>query len=1007
MEYTPKNIETKWQDLWQEKQLYKVSTNTPKPKYYVLDMFPYPSGAGLHVGHPLGYIASDIIARYKRLKGFNVLHPMGFDSFGLPAEQYAIETGQHPKITTENNIATFKNQLGKIGFCYDWDKEIRTSSPDYYKWTQWIFKQLFESWYNNKSKKAENISVLVAEFEKNGNANVDATCDEDTQNFSATEWQNFSAKEKSDKLLQYRLTYLADAFVNWCPALGSVLANDEVKDGVSERGGHPVERKKMRQWMMRITAYAERLLNDLDTIEWSESIKEIQRNWIGKSLGAELRFKGVGGNWELEVFTTRIDTTFGVTYLAIAPEHELVAALTTEEQKQAVATYIEKAANRSERERMTEVKTSTGVFTGSYVINPFNNEKIPVWIADYVLAGYGTGVVMAVPSSDDRDFRFAKQYNLPIINVIEGAEELENPTDKKYGKMVNSGFLNGLDTDEAILKAIEFAENQGVGTARINYRMRDAVFGRQRYWGEPVPIYFDENNIPKLLSDEELPLLLPEIDQYKPTENGEPPLGRATNWRKAPQPPTGGVSTSVPPAGGGGGYELSTMPGWAGSSWYWLRYMDNKNDKEFVSKEAENYWQSVDLYVGGAEHGTGHLLYSRFWNKFLYDLGYVSAVEPFKKLINQGMIQGVSQKIVRMPAQGSEYLNYHYSYSPKESRTCFAVISADFDNERRKNPNYNPKAFLEINIHIPIKYVRYNGEEYGVLDIDAFVNENPDYAETLFVCANGQWEFDTDVRKYIFIPANGYIGEVEYVKTIPLVEKMSKRWYNVVNPDDVVNRYSADTLRLYEMFLGPLEQFKPWNMQGIDGTHKFLKKLWRLFYDDKGNFRVIDTTPTKDELKTLHKTIKKIEEDMERFSFNTPVSTFMICVNELTEQKCYKKQILADLLVILAPYAPHIVEELWFALQYPNQNIENWQAGFSVMNATFPACDESYLVESSFEYPVSINGKMRHKLTLSLDLTVPEIEKIALADEIVQKWLEGKTPKKVIIVVGKVVNVVV
>jgi leucyl-tRNA synthetase len=987
-EYTPKNIETKWQDLWQKKQLYKVSTNTQKPKYYVLDMFPYPSGAGLHVGHPLGYIASDIIARYKRLKGFNVLHPMGFDSFGLPAEQYAIETGQHPKITTENNIATFKNQLGKIGFCYDWDKEIRTSSPDYYKWTQWIFKQLFESWYNNKSKKAENIGVLVAEFEKNGNANVDAACDEDTQIFSATEWQNFSAKEKSDKLLQYRLTYLADAFVNWCPALGSVLANDEVKDGVSERGGHPVERKKMRQWMMRITAYAERLLNDLDTIEWSESIKEIQRNWIGKSLGAELRFKispltpeggtdettsktppsgagGLGVGEYLEVFTTRIDTTFGVTYLAIAPEHELVATLTTEEQKQAVAVYVEKAANRSERERMTEVKTSTGVFTGSYVINPFNNEKIPVWIADYVLAGYGTGVVMAVPSSDDRDFRFAKQYNLPIINVIEGAEELENPTDKKYGKMVNSGFLNGLDTDEAILKAIEFAENQGVGTARTNYRMRDAVFGRQRYWGEPVPIYFDENNIPKLLSDEELPLLLPEIDQYKPTENGEPPLGRATNWKYSPLTPEGGTDAVTsnspfggwgvtPPSGAGGlgfEYELSTMPGWAGSSWYWLRYMDNKNDKEFVSKEAENYWQSVDLYVGGAEHGTGHLLYSRFWNKFLYDLGYVSTVEPFKKLINQGMIQGRS----------------NFVYKLKDSNK---FVSLKFKDK------YEAANIQEL--HVDVNIV-----ENDVLDLEKFKAWRPEYADA---------EFEMEDGKYVC----GYT-----------VEKMSKRWYNVVNPDDVVNRYSADTLRLYEMFLGPLEQFKPWNMQGIDGTHKFLKKLWRLFYDDKGNFRVTDDTPTKDELKTLHKTIKKIEDDMERFSFNTPVSTFMICVNELTEQKCYKKQILADLLVILAPYAPHIVEELWFALQYPNQNIENWQAEYSVMNATFPTCNESYLVESSFEYPVSINGKMRHKLTLSLDLTVAEIEKIALADETVQKWLEGKTPKKVIIVVGKVVNVVV
>jgi leucyl-tRNA synthetase len=955
MEYSPKNIEPKWQQIWEQHQLYKVENQSDKPKYYVLDMFPYPSGAGLHVGHPLGYIASDIVSRYKRLQGFNVLHPMGFDSFGLPAEQYAIDTGQHPKVTTEKNIATFKKQLNKIGFCYDWNREVRTSEPSYYKWTQWIFGELFESWYDNKTNKAEKIATLIAEFSKNGNRQVDAACDEETPIFSAEEWISFSEKQQADLLLKYRLTYLADAYVNWCPALGMALANDEVKDGVSERGGHPVERKKMRQWMMRITAYAERLLNDIETLDWSESIKEMQRNWIGKSLGAELTFTisptpnpspqgeapqppkggvlaqaGIG----LTVFTTRIDTIFGVTYLAIAPEHELIPALTTVEQKQDVEAYVEKAKNRSERDRMSDVKTVSGVFTGSYVTNPFTGEKLPIWIADYVLAGYGTGVVMAVPSSDDRDFRFAMHYNLPIIKVIAGTEELENPTEVKKGKLINSGFLNGLETEEAIKKAVEFAEKGNFGKAKINYKLRDAVFARQRYWGEPVPIYFDEQEIPNLLPKEKLPLLLPEIDQYKPTETGEPPLGRAKNWKYSEKYD----------------YELSTMPGWAGSSWYWLRYMDSQNENEFVSKEAEQYWQQVDLYIGGSEHATGHLLYSRFWNKFLYDLGYVSAVEPFKKLINQGMIQGRSSLI----------------YKLKEGNTFVSAKLKD---------SYQANELVEL--HVDVNIV-----ENEVLDIQAFKQWRPEYAEAEFVLDNDKFECAYQV------------------------EKMSKRWYNVVNPDDVVDRYSADTLRLYEMFLGPLEQFKPWNTQGIDGTYKFLKKLWRLCIDEKGDSKLVDIEPTKEEYKTLHKTIKKVQEDIENHAFNTPVSTFMICLNELTDLKCNKLAIIKDLLIILSPFAPHIAEELWCKLNYPTLDIANWKPTQSVVNQAFPIFNAAYLTESSYEYPISINGKMRHKMTFALDMPVAEIEKQVLAEETVQKWTEGKQPKKMIVVVGKIVNVV-
>jgi len=927
MEYNHKEIEIKWQKYWEENQIYKVVNDTSKPKFYALDMFPYPSGAGLHVGHPLGYIATDIVARYKRLKGFNVLHPMGFDAFGLPAEQYAIETGQHPAITTAKNIETYKNQLRKIGFNYDWSREVQTCDPKYYKWTQWIFAQLFNAWYdysdpaNEGLGKAKHIDLLIQIFEKEGNKQVRAACDEDTPIFSAQEWQNFSEKEKSDILLKYRLTYLSEAIVNWCPALGTVLANDEVKDGFSERGGYPVERKKMKQWMMRITAYAERLLAGLEKIDWSESIKESQRNWIGKSYGAELDFKVLDKDITLTVFTTRIDTTFGVTFVSIAPEHDLIPFLTSPEQKAAVEEYVNKAKNRSERERMADVKTVSGVFTGSYVINPFSGEKVELWVADYVLAGYGTGVVMAVPSSDDRDFRFAKHFNLPIIHVIEGTETMEDPTEKKKGKMINSGFLNGLESDEAIQVAIKFAEQKGIGRGKINYRIRDAVFSRQRYWGEPVPIYF-KDGIPYLLKDSELPLVLPEIDEYKPTEAGEPPLGRAKDWKYQHQYD----------------YELSTMPGWAGSSWYFLRYMDAQNDKEFVSKEAANYWGAVDLYIGGTEHAVGHLLYSRFWNLALYDLGFIGHDEPFKKLINQGMIQGESALAYR--------INGTNTFVSKGLKDQYEVAE----------------------LHVDVNMVDNN-----VLDIEEFKKWRPDLAEAEFILEEG---------KYICGSA---------------VEKMSKRLYNVVNPDDIVEKYGADTLRLYEMFLGPLEQSKPWSTKGIDGTYKFLRKLWKLFFDDKGNFNVSGAEPTQEELKILHKTIKKVAEDIERYSFNTSIPAFMICVNQLTDLKCNKAKILEPLLIILSPYAPHITEELWAKMGHVN----------SITQAVLPDFNEEYLKESNFEYPVSVNGKVRTKIEFPVDKPAKEIEEEVLASETIKKWTEGKPIKKVIVVHNKIVNVVV
>jgi len=1080
MDYQFKEIEQKWQKFWADNKTFKAESNSEKPKYYVLDMFPYPSGAGLHVGHPLGYIASDIFSRYKRLKGFNVLHPMGYDSFGLPAEQYAIQTGQHPAITTEANIATYRRQLDQIGFSFDWSREVRTSEPSYYKWTQWIFMQLFNSWYNIENDKAEDISTLIEKFNSSGSADVKAVCDEDVKSFLPSDWATFTEEEKQEELLKYRLTYLRESTVNWCPALGTVLANDEVKDGFSERGGFPVEQKKMMQWSMRITAYSDRLLQGLDTIDWPEPIKEMQRNWIGKSVGASVKFQiltptlseGEGATgygyetgdpmlWEIlkqnaranrgnqtdaenalwqelrnsktdhkirrqhpigtyianficlnkrliievdggyhlesqendkartealnqlgfdvirfsndevlsnpnavankikfeldnradrtpskldasnslslgegrgeayiEVFTTRVDTIFGVSYLVLAPEHEWVAELTTPEQKQDVENYIAQTKKKSELDRMADTKTVSGAFTGTYVINPVNGERVQLWIADYVLAGYGTGAVMGVPSGDQRDWLFATHFNLPIIQILDGQKDIDIQADPtKEGKYINSGFINGLTYKEAVPLLNNWLEEKGVGKAKVNFRQRDAIFGRQRYWGEPIPVYF-KDGLPYLVQEEELPLILPEIDKYLPTETGEPPLARAENWTPKE----------------GGHYELSTMPGWAGSSWYWYRYMDANNNNDFASKEAVEYWKDVDLYIGGSEHATGHLLYSRFWNKFLKDLGYTKEEEPFKKLINQGMIQGRS--------------NFVYRINDADGKPTNTYVSAGLRKE------YKTSA-----LHVDVNIV-----ENDTLDLNKFKAWREEYANAEFILEGGK-----------------YICGVE-------VEKMSKSKFNVVNPDDLIERYGADTLRMYEMFLGPLEQSKPWNTNGIEGVFKFLRKFWRLFHNEAWEFTVSDAEPTKAELKTLHKIIKKVQDDIERFSFNTSVSSFMIAVNELTDLKSNKRSILQDMVIILSPYAPHICEELWVELGN--------EAG-SLSYTAFPTFNPEHLVEDEFAYPVSINGKMKMNLNLGLTLAQPEVEAILFADEQFQKYLEGKTPKKIIFVKGKIINVVV
>ncbi len=974
-----KRIEEKWRTIWAERGVYKANIDLSKPKFYALDMFPYPSGAGLHVGHPLGYIASDIVSRYKRIKGFNVLHPMGFDAFGLPAEQYAIQTGQHPAITTEKNITTYKKQLRQIGFSFDWDREVQTSAPSYYRWTQWIFGQLFNSWYNKGSDKTEKIEALINTFETNGNVGICAACDDDTPIFTAKQWKGFSGHERENILQQYRIAYLSETMVNWCTELGTVLSNDEVKDGVSERGGYPVERKQMLQWSMRITAYAERLLTGLDKIDWPEPLKEMQRNWIGKSIGCELDFDILDHQDKIRVFTTRVDTIYGVTFMVIAPEHELVDKITTAAQREVVTTYIDVTKNRSERERMSEVKRITGAFTGAYVINPFNDQKIPVWIADYVLAGYGTGAVMAVPSSDPRDYAFAKHFNLPIIDVLEGptSDITKDNFEPKSGNVINSDFLNGLHWKEAIDKALEKVDALGIGEKKVNYRMRDAIFGRQRYWGEPFPIYF-ENGLPKLVEEKDLPVTLPEIDAYKPTETGEPPLARAKGWNYK-----------------GKSYELTTMPGWAGSSWYWFRYMDPKNDNEFVSKKAESYWQDVDLYIGGSEHATGHLLYSRFWCKALKDLGYVSAEEPFKKLINQGHIQGLSafKFVLRksfsiatrefddiplpeiLISKNLAHKCIKGSLSQEERNHILSSIQRGVDkfNEIYKGSSIAPLTTEDLTtiskVHVPINYV--DGSDH--LLVEAYLSS---------------WgnKFDILVNE---IQDSKYVVERE-------VEKMSKSKHNVVNPDDIVLHYGADTLRMYEMFLGPLEQSKPWSTHGIDGVSKFLRRFWNLFHDNNGNFKLSTEEPSREEYKVLHKTIHKIEEDIEKFSFNTSVSEFMICVNALSSMKCNKRKILEPLIIILSPFAPHITEELW-------EKVGNTE---TILKATYPTFDKQYLVENSFEYPISINGKVRAMMNFALDMPKEEIEKQVMSSDLVQKWTEGKAPKKVIIVQGKIVNVV-
>lgn len=947
MKYNPNEIEAKWQKYWEENQTFKAENQSDKPKYYVLDMFPYPSGAGLHVGHPLGYIASDIYARYKRHQGFNVLHPQGYDSFGLPAEQYAIQTGQHPAITTETNIKRYREQLDKIGFSFDWSREVRTSTPEYYKHTQWIFIQLFNSWYNKNTEKAEDIAALIALFEKEGNANVNAVTDENIDVFTAEQWNQFSADEQERILLKYRMTYLAETEVNWCPALGTVLANDEIVNGVSERGGHPVIRKKMTQWSMRISAYAERLLQGLETIDWSESIKEAQRNWIGKSVGASVKFKVLSSKFEsaaneenfIEVFTTRPDTIFGVNFMTLAPEHELVAEITTPEQQEAVQAYIEATAKRSERERMADVKTISGVFTGAYAEHPFTKQPVAIWIGDYVLAGYGTGAVMAVPCGDERDYNFAKHFagqkGMPeIINIFNQDISEGAFTEKSGFELQNSDFLNGLDYKAATAKVIEALEEIGQGKAKVNYRLRDAVFSRQRYWGEPFPVYY-VNDLPKMIDAKHLPIALPEVEKYLPTEDGQPPLGNATAWawdtvnNKVVENTQINHKTVFP-------LELNTMPGWAGSSWYWLRYMDAGNETEFANQEAINYWKNVDLYIGGSEHATGHLLYSRFWNKFLKDKGLVPTEEPFQKLINQGMILGTSAFVYRI-----------------EGTNTF--VSKGKIGTQKVQP-----------IHVDVSLVNTSSE----LDTEGFKTWRPDFANAEFILE--------DSGKYI-------VGHE--------VEKMSKSKFNVVNPDDICEEYGADTLRLYEMFLGPLEQAKPWNTAGITGVYGFLKKLWRLYADDNGVI-VTDDEPTKEMYKSLHKTIKKVTEDIEHFSFNTSVSQFMICVNELQQQKCHHRAILEPLAIILSPYAPHIAEELWSLLGHEG----------SIAKVAFPKFEEKHLVESSKEYPVSFNGKMRFKIELPLDLTTEEIEKIIMDDPRTQEQLQGRTPKKVIIVPGKIIN---
>ncbi len=922
MDYQFNEVEKKWRKIWSDHKTFKVGIDKDKPKFYVLDMFPYPSGAGLHVGHPLGYIASDIYARYKRLKGYNVLHPMGFDAYGLPAEQYAIQTGQHPAVTTANNIARYREQLDLMGFTYDWDREVRTCDPDYYHWTQWTFIQLFKSWYNRKTQRAEKIGSLEAHLGVFGTEGLDAACSVE-QTLPAGAWHKLTEQEQQHFLMNYRLAYLSDTIVNWCPELGTVLANDEVREGYSIRGGHPVERKLMKQWLLRTTAYAERLLSGLDGLDWSDSLKEMQRNWIGKSEGASVLFpvhekEGL----RLEVFTTRPDTIFGATFMVVAPEHGLLPALTIPEQQNAVEDYIRWAKNRSERERMSEVKKITGVFTGSYAINPLSGEKIPVWVADYVLAGYGTGAIMAVPAHDGRDYAFAKHFGLTIREVVSGGNILVESYDAKEGTLVNSGFINGLEVKEAVKAVIRRLEEDGTGHGTVNYRLRDAIFSRQRYWGEPFPVYYKEG-LPYTLDESELPLLLPDIGSFQPGRSGEAPLARAKNWTSKEGYPL----------------ETNTMPGFAGSSGYYLRYMDPGNKQEYFSKEAVTYWQDVDLYIGGAEHATGHLIYARFWNKFLFDSGFSVKDEPFRKLVNQGMIQGRSSMVYQVKGK-----NEFVSYGLKDQ-------------------------YDTVPVNVDISLVNQADE----LNIEAFRNWRPDYKEAGMILEEGKYRCGHEI------------------------EKMSKSLHNVVNPDELIDKYGADTFRLYEMFLGPLEQSKPWDTNGIEGVFRFIKKLWKLFHDQHNRLSLSDEAPTPAELKVLHRTIRKVEEDIERLSFNTVVSTFMICVNELSDLKCNKAGILSDLIILISPFSPHIAEELW----------EMTGHSPSVANAVFPVFNPEYVQESVFEYPVSFNGKMRFRIAMPADAGIRDVEAAVLAAPEAQKWIPPGGPKKVIVVPGKIVNVVV
>lgn len=1043
MDYNFREIEKRWQEYWRDNKTYHVEIDHDKPKFYVLDMFPYPSGAGLHVGHPLGYIASDIYARYKRLKGFNVLHPMGYDAYGLPAEQYAIQTGTHPAVTTEKNINRYREQMDKIGFCFDWDREVRTSDPDYYKWTQWTFIQLFNSYYCNQARQARPISELVELFARQGTAGLDLACTKPLE-FTAEQWNAMSEKEQQEVLMNYRLAYLADTMVNWCPELGTVLANDEVQDGLSVRGGFPVVRKSMKQWLLRITAYAERLLTGLDTIDWNESIKDVQRNWIGKSMGASVLFDIADKDIKLEVFTTRADTLFGVTFMVLAPEHPMIAELTSDDQRESVEEYVAWAKNRSERERMSEVKKVSGVFSGSYAVNPFNGTKIPIWISDYVLMGYGTGAIMAVPAHDSRDFAFARHFQLPVIQVVtKPGEEMPDVSewaesfDAKDGVLVNSEFLDGLTVKDAILRMIQELERLGIGKGKTNYRLRDAIFSRQRYWGEPFPIYY-KNGMPYAMDVDKLPLQLPSIDAYKPTENGEPPLARAKNW----------VTDDGCPI------ETNTMPGFAGSSGYYLRYMDPHNNDEYFSKEANNYWQQVDLYIGGAEHATGHLIYSRFWNKFLFDIGIACKDEPFKKMVNQGMIQGRTSFVYRVNYEkmaewrmwqllkdnklGVEFMRDYKMgrrrfdfYCP--SKNIIIEIKKMTDLEKVAEPYESIAKQLGCKILLtPIRSV-LNDDEY--LDVENKIKEMiagrdiPEFESgeqvlfpPLFVSKNvaGREFYSDPIRVDINMVHNDILDMDEFkvwrddLKGAEFIcekdkdgndiyvcgweiEKMSKSKYNVQNPDDLVARYGADTLRLYEMFLGPLEQSKPWDTQGIEGVHRFLRKFWKLFVNEKGELQVSDNQATKEELKSLHKLIKKEEEDIERISFNTVVSAFMICVNELSDMRCDKREILEPLTIMISPYAPHIAEELWHLLGHSD----------SVVNQTFPEFNKDLIVENSFLYPVSFNGKKRFDINLSLDMSDEEMRDVVLAAPESKKWTEGLVVRKVIIIRNKIINIVV